>query len=380
MPVQEPAAVAADTPHHKLAGLDHLRAFAIIYVFIFHYRYFGHPDWEPSIGKFGWTGVDLFFVLSGFLIAGQLFAAVAKGKPIPLREFFTKRFFRIIPPYMFILLLYFAFPYVREWGQPSPLWRYLTFTLNFNLDLKKYSTFSHAWSLCVEEQFYLILPLCFWVFSYFKAGRKAIYLIIFLFAAGFVMRIWCWDQQVAPQISSDGMRALWNQYVYYPTFNRLDGLLVGVSIAGLFTFYPTIKALANRYHILLMLAGLAILAVAYFVCADRESFNTGTYGFLMVSVGYGLILAAFVSPANVFYRLKSKVTSLIATLSYSLYLVHKIVIHLTQTLLAKVGIDINSIWMMVICIGTSILAALLMRYAIEKPALKLRDKVLLRWK
>ena len=379
-----PEALLAGKPgnkdQNKLYGLDHLRAFAITYVFIFHYRYFGHPDWEPALGKFGWTGVDLFFVLSGFLIAGQLFSAVAKGKPIPLREFFTKRFFRIIPPFLVVLFIYFAFPYAREWGKPSPLWRYLTFTLNFNLDLKKYSTFSHAWSLCVEEQFYLILPLCFWLFTYFKAGTKAVYLIAFLFIAGFVLRIWCWDNQVAPLISSGNMRALWNQYVYYPTYNRLDGLLTGVSIAGLFTFYPQIKNWANRYNVLLMLTGLLGLVAAYFVCADRESFNTGTYGFLVVSLAYGLILAAFVSPANILYRVKSKVTSLIATLSYSLYLVHKIVIHLTQTLLAKAGMDINSTLMMLICITTSIAAALLMRYAVEKPALKLRDRVLSNWK
>jgi peptidoglycan/LPS O-acetylase OafA/YrhL len=276
-------------------------------------------------------------------------------------------------------VLYFAFPYVREWGQPSSLWRYLTFTLNFGLDLKKYSTFSHAWSLCVEEQFYLILPLCFWLFTFFKAGKKAIYLIAALFIGGFVIRIWCWDHQIAPLKSPDNMRALWNQYVYYPTYNRLDGLLVGVSIAGLFTFYPKVKAWANRYNIALMIAGLTALVAANFVCADRESFNTGTFGFPLVSLAYGMILAAMVCPGNFLFKRRSGLTSLIATLSYSLYLVHKIVIHLTQTLLAKAGMDINGTPMMIICIGTSILAALLMRYAIEKPALKLRDKVLQHW-
>ena len=68
--------------HNKLAGLDHLRALAIIMVMLFHFRLFGHPDWVLSIGSFGWTGVDLFFVLSGYLIASQLFSRIANGKNI----------------------------------------------------------------------------------------------------------------------------------------------------------------------------------------------------------------------------------------------------------------------------------------------------------
>src|SRR4030088_3202885 len=91
---------------HKLLGLDHLRAFAILYVVLFHYQFFGHPSWVNRIAGFGWSGVDLFFVLSGFLISGQLFGTTAKGGGICLREFFIKRFFRIIPPFLLIVALY----------------------------------------------------------------------------------------------------------------------------------------------------------------------------------------------------------------------------------------------------------------------------------
>ncbi|MGZ3946428.1 MAG: acyltransferase family protein, partial [Mucilaginibacter sp.] len=123
---------------HKLLGLDHLRAFAILYVVLFHYQFFGHPAWVNSIAGFGWSGVDLFFVLSGFLISGQLFATIAKGKAISLKEFFIKRFFRIIPPFLVVVGLYVFFPVLHEWGHLSPIWRYLTFTLNFGLDLRTY--------------------------------------------------------------------------------------------------------------------------------------------------------------------------------------------------------------------------------------------------
>ncbi|MDF2432086.1 MAG: hypothetical protein JWP44_1717 [Mucilaginibacter sp.] len=361
---------------HKLLGLDHLRAVAIISVFLFHYQFFGHPAWEKNLAGFGWTGVDLFFVLSGFLISGQLFSTIAKGKSISLWEFFIKRFFRILPPFLVVLTLYFTFPSLREWGSPAPLWRYLTFTLNFGFDLKKYGTFSHDWSLCVEEQFYLLLPLIFWVFTYFKAGKKAIYLILALFVAGFILRLWGWYHFMEPVLQTNNLGLTWNKYIYYPTYNRLDGLLIGVSIAGVFTFYPSVKEWINKRSNIIMLLGLAVLLAAYFVSTPQDTFYTCLFGFPLISLAYGIILAAIVCPSNMLFSVKSWLTSQIATLSYSVYLSHKIVIHSTQGLLENAGIDKNSNLSMLICIIACIGAALVLRYLIEKPALKWRNRLL----
>jgi peptidoglycan/LPS O-acetylase OafA/YrhL len=370
----------AKQENHKLFGLDHLRAFAITYVILFHYQFFGHPAWIKKIGPFGWSGVDLFFVLSGFLISGQLFATIAKGKKISLSEFFVKRFFRIIPPFVFVVILYAALPVVREWGHLSPIWRYLTFTLNFGLDVRKYGTFSHAWSLCVEEQFYLILPLIFVIFNYFKAGKKAIYLLSALFIGGFFIRLWGWHHFMEPVLSTDNYGAYWNKYIYYPTYNRLDSLLVGVSIAGLYTFYPSVKTMVNKYCNLVMLSGMILLVISYFVCEGYSTYNTTLWGFPLVGLSYGLILAAIVCPSSPVYRFKSYVTSQIAVLSYSIYLTHKIVIHVVQNMIEKVGIDKNSNLAMLICFICIIAGALLSRYLIEKPAMRLRDIVLRRLK
>jgi peptidoglycan/LPS O-acetylase OafA/YrhL len=370
--------VIGDAEKNKLLGLDHLRAFAITYVVLFHYQFFGHPDWVKKIAPFGWSGVDLFFVLSGFLISGQLFATIAKGRKISLSEFFIKRFFRIIPPFLVVVILYAALPAVREWGHFSPIWRYLTFTLNFGLDLRKYGTFSHAWSLCVEEQFYLILPLIFVLFTYFKAGKKAIYLLLLLFIGGFAIRLWGWNHFMVPVLSTDNYGAYWNEYIYYPTYNRLDSLLVGVSIAGLYTFYPSVKAMINKYCNLVMLSGIVLLTVSYFVCEGYSTYNTTLWGFPLVALSYGLILAAVVCPSSPVYRFKSYVTSQIAVLSYSIYLTHKIVIHLVQHVIEKAGMDKNSNLAMLICFICIVMGALLSRYLIEKPAMRVRDIVLRR--
>ena len=374
------AVTSSISDKHKLLGLDHLRALAIVSVFLFHYQFFGHPDWEKHICSFGWTGVDLFFVLSGFLIAGQLFSTIAKGKAISLREFFAKRFFRIIPPFLVVLIIYFAFPSAREWGHPSPFWRYITFTLNFGLDAGKYGTFSHAWSLCVEEQFYLVLPLTFVLFGYFKAGKKAVYLLLALFAAGFLLRLWEWDNIIVPDLKINNVGHFWNKFIYYPTYNRLDPLLTGVSIAGLFTFYPQVKEAVNRHSNIIMLFGLLLLGAAYRLCTPQDTFYTCVFGFPLIALAYGTLLAAMVCPSNFLYHIKSVITAQLATLSYSIYLVHKITIHGTQVLLEKIGIDKNSGLTMLACIISSIAGALLMRYIVEKPALRMRDKLLNRWK
>ena len=179
------------TSQTKLYGLDHLRTLAITLVLVYHYgRIFPHPEWTNTYSKFGWTGVDLFFVLSGYLIASQLFATMANGQKIAIRTFYLKRFFRIFPAYLLVVILYFSFPFIREREALSPLWKYLTFTQNLGLDLRTHGTFSHAWSLCIEEQFYLIFPLIILLLDTKKVFKKGYFVLIGLFVAGFIIRMY----------------------------------------------------------------------------------------------------------------------------------------------------------------------------------------------
>src|ERR1700750_1949584 len=112
----------------KLFGLDHLRALEILLVVgVHYYPLFPHPRWTQCFLQLGWTGVDLFFVLSGFLISSQLFAQIKKGRGVSLKTFYIKRFFRILPIYFFIVAVYFLFPFFREKEALAPLWKFLTF-------------------------------------------------------------------------------------------------------------------------------------------------------------------------------------------------------------------------------------------------------------
>ncbi len=368
----------APAPHSQtLYGLDHLRALAIILVFAFHYgRLFASPEWVTTISKFGWTGVDLFFVLSGYLISSQLFASIVQSGKISFKEFFIKRFFRIIPAYLAVVTLYFLFPSFREREVPAPLWKYLTFTQNLGLDLRTQGTFSHAWSLCIEEQFYLCLPLVLMLLTYFKTMRKAGIVLLLIFIAGFSARLFAWHSLVSPFSGSDEFWVYWYKWIYYPTYARLDGLLTGVAIAAMFQFRPKLREQLQGYGNYFFIASLLVLTGAYFLCTEETSFGASIFGFPLTDFGYGLMVLAAISPSCFLYRFRSKLTARIAALSYGLYLVHKITIHLTQEHMARFNIAKESNLMLVICIATAFAAALLLNVAVEKPFLKLRRKVL----
>ncbi|HTI08282.1 MAG TPA: acyltransferase [Puia sp.] len=394
--MQQTERLTTATGNNKLFGLDHLRALAITLVFVFHYRIFQHPRWIDDAGSFGWTGVDLFFVLSGYLIAGQLFQNIAAGKGIAVGEFYLKRFFRIIPAYLVVVTLYFCIPAFREREALPPLWKFLTFTQNIGLDIRKRGTFSHAWSLCIEEQFYLLLPLIMSGFLYFKAGNthnvgelrpeglvhnrarpgRAGWLLFLLFVAGFGIRLLCWYQRVAPLHDTDQFGVTWYKWIYYPLWSRLDSLLVGVGIAGLFQFFPHIRERITRRGNLLLVMGLGLATGAYFLCADQYTLPASVLGFPLIALAYGTILMAAVSPSCFLYRLRSGVTSNIAALSYALYLTHKGIIHLMQQQLPRWGIAGDSNLMFFLCMGAALLGALVLRVTVERPFLKLRDRVL----
>jgi peptidoglycan/LPS O-acetylase OafA/YrhL len=364
------------TRHKKFYGLDHLRALAITIVLLFHYQIFQHPEWIAKAGKFGWTGVDLFFVLSGYLIASQLFATMAKGKQISFPEFFIKRFFRIIPAYLVVVCVYFCVPAFHEREALSPLWRFLTFSQNFHLDLRSYGTFSHSWSLCIEEQFYLFLPLILITLVYFKKASQGYIILIALFLAGFAFRIYSWHHILVPLEGTEDYWAAWNEFIYYPTYNRLDGLLTGVTIAALFQFRPKIKAWITDRANYFLIAGFALLVCSYFVCINEHGFIASIFGFPLVSISYGFIVTAAICPSTFLYKFNSNITTTLATLSYAIYLTHKGVIHVGQQLLMKIGIAGQSTLMFVLCIAIAIIAGWLMNRIVEKPFLKLREIIL----
>lgn len=368
------------TPDKKIFGLDLLRAIAIILVFLWHYRRYGCPDWLAGIAKFGWTGVDLFFVLSGYLIGRQLFDKVENDQPISASKFYFKRFFRVIPAYLVVLILYYSIPAFNEKEAIAPLWKFLTFTMNFGLDYQNAGAFSHAWSLCIEEQFYLLLPVIVLLLAKVKADHKALIVLSGLFLFGIILRIYSWQTFVSPLYEDKENTALlgniYSKYIYYPTYNRLDGLLVGLAIALLFSFRREVAdRLTNKGNYLFGL-GMIILIATFFLCQDPFSLRTAVISYPLVSIGYGFLVIAALSANSFINKFNFRAFSFFATISYSVYLTHKQLNHIVQNLLADH--DLNKDWAFLICFLVSIIGGLILHVTIEKPFLILRDRLLKR--
>ncbi|MCY1635507.1 acyltransferase family protein [Marinifilum sp. D737] len=364
---------------NRLHGLDHLRAIAIILVMIFHYGR-GIPDWLEPIKRIGWTGVDLFFVLSGYLIGFQLLKEFKGNSKINLKRFYMKRLFRIVPAYLAVLILYYSLGSLREGSGLPPLWKFLTFTQNYGLDSQTQKSFSHAWSLCVEEQFYLLMPISIILFFQTRLQKLAPYFMLALIGIGILLRIYNWNEFVQPFIESGSRRLMVQgllEKVYYPSHNRMDGLIVGVLIASIFNFKPGWKAFLNKYGNTSLLLGLILFLLAYQVCESILSFKAMVYGLPLISLAYGFIVIGAISPTSILYKLKSRFTFVIATLSYAIYLSHKQVYHFVKIWVTDMDngfIQQNVFW---ICLILAVIGGLILYLFIEKPFMKLRDRILI---
>lgn len=360
----------------KFYGLDHLRALAILLVLLYHYRMFEHPSWVDTFGGIGWTGVDLFFVLSGFLISNQLFREIKECQTIKLKTFFTKRFFRIIPPYIFTLFLYFYFPIFRERESLPSLWKFLSFTQNYGLNVIKQGTFSHAWSLCIEEQFYLALPLLLLfsikikVINYLKFG------IIFLIVITVILRIFFWNEYIIQYLETSEFWKEWYMKIYYPTYTRLDGLAIGVLVGYLFQFSSKFKTIIHQNGNRLLFLGITLIGFSLWFCENQYSEQSSILGFTFVAVSYGILLMGAISNSSFIGKKTNFIVSQLALLSYSIYLSHKGIIHLVQLFLDKINISISDNVTLSICFIACVLVGSIYRYFIEKPSAQIKNKIL----
>jgi peptidoglycan/LPS O-acetylase OafA/YrhL len=361
----------------RFSGLDHLRALAIVIVFVYHYSLFGHPPGlYDYLGSWGWTGVDLFFALSGYLIGGQLFARIARNEPVSYGEFYFKRSLRILPAYFVVLALYVAIPAFAERSHLPPLWRMITFTQNFGLDLTKEGAFSHAWSLCIEEQFYLLLPLLIIALG---TRKKAVWLLPVLFLLGFAIRSVMW-YEVLPRQPNFGKA--YYEFIYYPTWSRLDGLLAGVALSAFYYFQPATWQRLTRHGNRILLIALALVAGAWLIAHDDNQYTMqgAIFGYPAISIAYGALVLAALSPTSLLYRYSSKLTRFIATLSYSIYLTHKQLIHLTHEALHHYNIGDDTYTSFWISTAVALLGGWILHLLVEKPFLRLRDNWLARKK
>jgi len=354
----------------RLSGLDTLRAVAVLAVMLYHLTIFGElPMRILPFTYFGWMGVDLFFVLSGFLIGHQLFRGyLNEGRP-SIAQFYRRRAWRILPAYFAVLELYFFVPAWREAPAMAPAWKFFTFTMNFGFSFDA-RAFSHAWSLCIEEHFYLFLPLITALFMKRPSTARTVGTVGLITAAGIGLRWW---------LLAQSGENIWPR-LYYPTYTRLDGLLAGITLALVVVFRPKWWEMwRQRGHLLLASGAVCVGAVIWMLRERNLGDDTGSarwaliVGFPLISWGLALITASAMSANGWLARVRVPGAKGMASLAFALYLTHKAVGHLVMTRLPGIAAVQGPVsWLLyaVGCLG----AAMALHFSVERPFLALRDR------
>jgi peptidoglycan/LPS O-acetylase OafA/YrhL len=352
------------TAGRYLPQLDGIRAIAVGLVLLVHcviVPEHGIVAWafRHTLSN-GWIGVDLFFALSGYLITSILLRS--KSRPHYFRNFYARRFLRIFPLYYgLIAILAVAAPRL-PFGTFSPSWPYLTYISNLWLVFKgwEWAPLGHAWSLAIEEQFYLLFPLVvLWLDK-----RRLRQLLWFLIAISPVIRV------VTNSLTFPGASS-------FATFCRLDVLAMGALIAVAFDGRTEISEQAVR-RIQVALACLTTATAVLWLTKqlDFKKVLFNAFGLTVVEATAALFVCfVLVCPGHLLGRvLQFPLAVRMGRISYGVYLIHYPV---AQIIGAQVRAQIADNWLRTAVIAaTSIFATLVLAtlswFAFERPILRLK--------
>jgi len=356
-----------EIPSKRIRELDGLRGLAILLVLIWHYL---ACQLQPAKGTalaylssalhLTWSGVDLFFVLSGFLIAGILFENKAAGNFFSV--FYRRRICRIFPLYYTVLAGYFAaraalgehahFGWL--FGNPLPLWRFATFTQNILVAKAGFTGgwLGVTWSLAVEEQFYLFLPLLIWVLP----PRTIPVVLVALIAAAVALRAF-----LPGFVSFVGMP--W----------RADSLLMGALLAYAVRRRDFADAVASKRWLLRATLGVLLIGNALLCTSAMANWSEtgGAFVHFWLALFYSaLLLLALVDTGGWLGRvLRNRALVWLGSVSYGVYMFHQIVLgflHGTVGHAAPVLRDSRDALMTVAALLATLLLAALSYYGMER--------------
>lgn len=367
------ASVPATLAAPREAGLDTLRALAVTLVVLHHYTLFVTRD-EHSfgwIGQMGWAGVDLFFALSGYLIGRQIFAALADPRGLSLRRFYARRLLRTLPNFYVVAALYFLVPGVAGTAPLPELWRLLTFTLN--LDLAPGTAFSHAWSLCIEEQFYMLLPAAAALAALRRGSmRLAWCALALLVVGGMLWRAQLWQSTVAGNPYGENH---YFRFIYYATLCRADALLAGVALALARQQHPRAWDWASGQGNLVAVLGLALLgAASALFLGGRYGFAPTVFGYPLLALGFALLILASLSRRSLLRSVRLPGAASLALWSYAIYLLHRPVCDLGARILQQHGHPPDGALAIGLLLLASVLTGALLFYLVELPFMRLRQR------
>jgi peptidoglycan/LPS O-acetylase OafA/YrhL len=325
------------------------------------------------IHQFGWTGVDLFFVLSGFLIGSLMFDEIRRTGTLDVRRFLVRRMFRIWPAY-YCLLVFVLFRLTVESGGDfrgawSRIWPAFIHIQNFIEGPR-----DQLWSLAIEEHFYLALPVFLWLVMRNRSRNDR---------PSVIPRA-CIILSVASVALRTVLALTTNINVRMQTYLSMDALFFGVNLAYLKAYRPEfLPALARRRWLLL---GLSVLLFAPAVVSPFTLRRT--IGYTGVYLGYALVLIAFTHtlPGNDWLdRWKNsrsaRWVAAVGTHSYSIYIWHRDTswwaYEKTLALGRALHLPTELTWTLhtLAYIAASIVGGAILGRLIETPALRLRERL-----
>jgi len=228
------------TPRNQ--SLDVLRGVAVLATIVCHYFLFVAHDGQSLIGNAAGRGVDLFFVLSGFLISGLLFTEFKRSGTINLKRFWIRRGFKIYPPFYTLMVVTIAAYVMQVHGMPHGILHELLFVQNYFPAICL-----HTWSLAVEEHFYLALPL-FLLFLAWSSRAANPFRALPLISI--ILSCLCFYGRTYALVHG----ASWPEIIG-PTHLRIDALFAGVTLGYFAHFDPESFRGASKFWVLLI--GLA---------------------------------------------------------------------------------------------------------------------------
>jgi peptidoglycan/LPS O-acetylase OafA/YrhL len=353
-----------------LPGLDGLRAVSVLAVLAFHHYFIGGH--EQGFAPGGFLGVEVFFVVSGYLITALLLAERRRTGGVSLTRFWIRRARRLLPALFLLLAVVILYAVVFLPDSINTLksntLAALSYTSNWWLIISHQSyaaeagrpgLLKHLWSLAIEEQFYLLWPPLL-VFGLNKLGRRRMLTTMFgvAIASTVVMAI-----LVSGSINS----------AYYGTETRLSGLLLGSMMAFFFAPYQIRGKPGRGARVALDLAGVAGLAVLIwsfrtFTFPQLATSDTSVFrgGFLLVDVATLFVIAAVVHPrSDVGPLLGWQPLRWIGLRSYGLYLWHYPIFCITRP---ELDVPITNTWLLLAFrLGLSFGAAELSFRFVETP-------------
>jgi peptidoglycan/LPS O-acetylase OafA/YrhL len=347
-------------PNKRVIQLDFLRGVAILLVIGYHaltiptsvvvFRLLEYP-----FKRLGWSGVDLFFVLSGFLVGGLLIRDYRTHGLIRVGRFFKRRAFKIWPAYYFYLLFQIV-------SGHFPL---STFLLPNLLHLQNYlgTSLAHTWTLAVEEHFYLLLPLVLIILTRSKSLRPHVLSVLVAGCIGVLM------------VRSLMVIVFNSTRVWEYTHTRLDSLLFGVILSYLYYYRrDTFDRIQERR---LVLMSVSALGVAFLCVFSDASPVMRTIGYTLNYITYGsLMLLALNSRGTWTQSMPYRLVASIGVYSYSIYLWHVSVRTPVLNLTSGLRDDIRWPTLFILQFCCAIGLGLVMAKTIEWPFLKLREWII----